>query len=167
MDKTHTNIPLYIDTAFSAVPFLYTGFLMKKYNLFELLKKTQLSIRSLIVISVGVGCFLFDWMYGHGGSMVNNQGVSIMFYLSGLTGSMACICLAFIIRNLPLVSYIGRYSMLVLCTHMFLTNAFTRILQKFDISFLWSTVFALILVTVSYYGIVPIVKSFKPLKCLL
>lgn len=167
LDKTHTNIPLYVDTAFSAVPFLYTGFIMKKYNVFELLKNTQLSTRLFIVMLVGITCFLFDWFYGHGGSMVNNQGVSIIFYLSGLTGSMACICFAFIIRKLPLVSYIGRYSMLVLCSHMFLTNAFTKVLQKFDITFLYSSVLALLLVTISYYVIVPIVKLCKPLKCLL
>ena len=167
LDKTHTNIPLYVDTAFSAVPFLYTGFIMKKYNVFELLKNTQLSTRLFIVILVGITCFLFDWFYGHGGSMVNNQGVSIIVYLSGLTGSMACICFAFIIRKLPLVSYIGRYSMLVLCSHMFLTNAFTKVLQKFDITFLYSSVLALLLVTISYYVIVPVVKLCKPLKCLL
>lgn len=167
LDAKHINIPLYIDTAFSAVPFIYAGYLVKKVHVFRRLEECKCVLRMVIVTAVGLACFMFDWLYGHGGSMVNNQGVSFMFLFSGLTGSVACICAAYIVKRIPLVSYVGKYSMLVLCTHMFLTNAYSKVLLKFDLPFMVSTIIALLLVAVSYYAIVPIVKCIKPLKCVL
>lgn len=167
LENTHTNIPLYVDTAFSAVPFLYSGVLMKRFCVFERLAKMGAIKRYVAVVCIGSLCFLFDWRYGQGVSMVNNTGVDLIFLLGGFTGSIACICVAYVIRQMPLVNYIGRYSMLVLCTHMYLTNAFTKVLLKFDMPFLYSSVTALLLVVISYYVIVPIAKRIKLLKCLL
>lgn len=167
LDCQHINIPLYVDTAFSAVPFLYAGYLAKKGHVFRRLDECKGAARMVIVAAVGLVCFVFDWNWGQGGSMVNNQGVSFLFLLSGFTGSVACICVAYILKRIPLVSYVGKYSMLVLCTHMFLTNAYSKILLKFDIPFVVSSILALMLVAVSYYAVVPIVKSIKPLKCIL
>lgn len=167
LEKTHINIPLYVDTAFSAVPFLYSGFLLKRFHVFERLSKMVAVKRYVIVACIGILCFLFDWNFGKGVSMVNNTGVSLIFLLGGLTGSIACISLAYIINRIPVVSYIGRYSMLVLCTHMYLTNAFTKVLLKLELSFLLSSVIALLLVVISYYAIVPIAKRVKLLGCML
>ena len=167
LEKTHTNIPLYVDTAFSAVPFFYSGVLMKRFCVFDRLANMVAVKRYLTVACVGILCFLFDWKYGKGVSMVNNSGVSLIFLLGGITGSVTCICLAYIIRRMPVVSYIGRYSMLVLCTHMYLTNAFTKVLLKFDMPFMVSSVSALLLVVISYYVIVPMAKRVKPLESLL
>lgn len=87
--------------------------------------------------------------------------------MSGICGSLAVIGLAFILNRLPLVSYIGRYSMLVLCTHMYLTNVFAKLMMKYDMDFYVSSIIVALLVLLSYYAIVPLAKRSKMLEYVL
>lgn len=163
LEVTKTNIPLYVDTAFSAVPFLYLGYLFKRFDMIHKLYAQN----TILIAGVSFACFLFDWFWGASASMVNNTGNSFLFFLSGTCGSLAVIGLAFILNKLPLVSYIGRYSMLVLCTHMYLTNVFARLMMKLDINFYVNSIIAALLVLLCYYVIVPLAKRSKMLECVL
>ena len=46
-----------------------------------------------------------------------------LVYLCGLMGTLAILMLSRVIRWLPVISYIGRYSIIVLCTHMAIVKA--------------------------------------------
>ena len=105
---------------------------------------------------------------GQGISMVNNvTGQPICFYFTAVAGSLSVIALSYMIVKLPVISYVGRYSMLVLCTHMYLTNVLSRIFMKFDFSFWVSSLLALIMVCICYYAVVSVVRKIKILECLL
>lgn len=94
--------------------------------------------------------------------MVNNYtGQPVVFYLTAVAGSLSVIALSYIVVKLPVVSYVGRYSMLVLCTHMYLTNAFAKILMKPGLPFVAGSLLALVCVCLCYYAIVPIVRKIR------
>ncbi len=160
LDKQGINIPLYIDTAFSATIFLYTGYLFKYYKLiarFQSLVPLKQRIWTSLIFVIS---FTICWLWGEGVSMVNNAtGNPVLFYISAMAGSIAVLAFSYIFNNLPIVSYVGRYSMLVLCTHMYLTNAFTRIAMKFDIPFVVSSILVLLIICCSYFVLVPVLKK--------
>ncbi len=160
LDKLDINIPLYIDTAFTATIFLYTGYLFKYYQLIDKFQ-SMVHIQRLIWGSlIFVVNFVICWLWGEGASMVNNAiGNPVLFYISAMTGSIAVLAFSYIFNKLPIVSYIGRYSMLVLCTHMYLTNAFTRIVMKFDLPFVVSSVLVLVIICCCYFVIVPVLRK--------
>lgn len=168
LDRTDTNIPLYIDTAFTATIFVYTGCLMKKSDVVSRLQTMNVGGRYALMSIIAAVSFVICWCWGEGASMVNNNvGHPITFYVTAVAGSLSVIALSYIMNNIWIISYIGRYSMLVLCTHMYLTNLFARIMMKFDIPFVVSSLAVLLCVCLCYYGIVPIVKRIKVLKDIL
>lgn len=168
LDKTNTNIPLYVDTSFTATIFLFTGYLFKRFWVVECLQATSKTVQNTWMVGVFIVGFLTCYVGGQGISMVNNvTGQPICFYFTAVAGSLSVIALSYMIVKLPVISYVGRYSMLVLCTHMYLTNALSRILMKFDFSFLVSSLLALIMVCICYYAVVPVVRKIKILECLL
>lgn len=168
LDKTETNIPLYIDTAFTSLPFLYLGYSIKKNNTVYRLQSQSKIVQICTMCIIAATCFIIDWLLGEGASMVNNSnGNPFIFLIGGVTGSLSIISFSFLIGRLPIVSYIGRYSMFVLCTHMFLTNLFVKLLSKFDISFLISSIIATISICLCYYIIIPSVKRIYFINTLL
>lgn len=168
LGKNHINIPLYFDTALTAIPFLYIGFLCKEYNLMEKVERMNNHRRWILMFFLFIAGYVADLAIGESASMVNNQQSDpLSFYGGAISGSIALIALCNIVGRMPLVSFIGRYSMLVLCTHMYLTNALSRILMKFDFSFWVSSLLALIMVCICYYAVVPVVRKIKILECLL
>ncbi len=159
LDKTATDIPLYIDTAFTSVPFLYIGYWTRKKDLLNWLQSQNKIVHICYTFSIAVICFFIDWQIGEGVSMVNNSnGNPLYFLIGGVAGSLSIISSSFLIGKLPIISYIGRYSMFVLCTHMFLTNLFTKVLLKFDVSFFISSMLATFLVCLCYFIIIPSAK---------
>ncbi len=159
-DKMAINIPLYVDTAFTATIFLYTGYLLKYYQLLPKLQSISHYKQITLVSIIFVFGFSICWFCGQGVSMVNNYtGNPLLFYLSAISGSISIIAFSYMVKRIPIVSYVGRYSMLVLCTHMYLTNAFTRIALKLDVPFLISSIVVLILICCCYYIIVPVFKK--------
>ena len=76
LEVTKTNIPLYVDTAFSAVPFLYFGYLFKRFDLIDKLYVQK----TILIAGVSLACFLLDWFFGSSASMVNNSGNSFLFF---------------------------------------------------------------------------------------
>ena len=142
--------------------------LSKRFRVVECLQATSKTVQNSWMVGVFIVGFLTCYVGGQGISMVNNvTGQPICFYFTAVAGSLSVIALSYMIVKLPVISYVGRYSMLVLCTHMYLTNALSRIFMKFDLLFVTSSLLTLICVCLSYYEIVPIVKKFKVLEGLL
>ena len=168
LDKTSTNIPLYVDTAFTATIFVFTGYLFKRYSLVERLQAKSQGTQYGIMAALFVAGFAICNWGGQGVSMVNNQtGHPAVFYITAVAGSLSVTAFSHMVVKIPIINYVGQYSMLVLCTHMYLTNAFSKVLMKFDLPFIASSLLALLAVCVSYYAIVPIVRKTKILEGLL
>lgn len=157
------NIPLYIDTAFTAVPFLYFGWLMKKGDVILRIKNIQTNRKYIIVFCIGAIGTIVDFCIGEGISMVNNSYSNpLVLYGGAISGSLAVMSFCFLIGKFPLVSFIGRNSMIVLCTHLWVVNAVVRIVRKVDMNFWLSSFVVLLVVCLSYYIIVPLLRKYVP-----
>lgn len=108
--------PYMLDSALTALPFLYFGFLLKKS---ALLCSGTVSLKTfcLGIILIGISLFFHFFLSSPEFYLSTNElsGNELFAYVNSfliVTGTlMICKC----IKWLPIVSYLGRYSIIVLC----------------------------------------------------
>ncbi len=131
----HLFLPCYIDSAMSALPFFYCGYLLKKTPL--LYPNIYDKYNALwIVLFYGVALCIARWFddpYIHfsTNSIIGNWILGIILSLSDV---MAVLFLCKTIKHIPFVSYFGRYSIIPLCTHHLVYLPLKYILIRFNIS---------------------------------
>lgn len=118
------DIPCYLDTSFTVVPFFYVGWLLKNYTSILFDKVTKKNI--FPILSVIIGIFFVFVLCGPSQicRFYTNEfgGLSglLRVYPLGILGTIAVLLISKIIRFLPIVSYVGRYSIMILCTHVWI-----------------------------------------------
>ena len=115
------DLPLSIGSAMTSMPFLWMGYLLnRKLKFFGLEIGTAWSLLTSIVLLVAL-----HYMYvGENFFYLNSYSAPLtMIYLSGVMGTLAVLLLSRVVKRLPVISYIGRYSIIVLCTHMVIVKA--------------------------------------------
>lgn len=110
------NLPLSTGTAMTCLPFLWIGYLLnRRLHLFQQRIPWWWGLLSGIVLLAVLHVLYIDDNYFY----LNTYNVPLPFiYLCGLMGTLAILMLSRVIKWLPVISYIGRYSIIVLCTHM-------------------------------------------------
>ena len=157
-----TNIPMFLDTAMTSVPFFCLGHLAFRYT--NLLKPNRFD-KWNIPLALG-GFALTYWLADSPVFYVSNSfGLSIWrLYLCGLLGTISIILFSKAVKKIPLVSYFGRYSIMILLTHGWVQWAFIQVLQRNQVH--WPVQLSLTLVFVLtmllYLGIIPFMKRFMP-----
>jgi fucose 4-O-acetylase-like acetyltransferase len=85
-------------------------------------------------------------------------------YLCGLLGTLGVLFLSKAIGKIPLVSYFGRYSIMVLVTHGWVQWSIIKILRDFHVH--WprpvALAFVFVVTMLLYLGIIPLMKRFLP-----
>lgn len=113
----HTgNLHLNFGTALTSMPLLWSGFILnRRLNVLQKRIPWWWAIASAIVLFV-----MLHYMYMGENYFYSNTYSSPwpMLYIAGFAGSLAILLLSSVIQRLPIISYIGRYSLIVLCTHM-------------------------------------------------
>lgn len=118
LGQQHIFLPFLIDISCSALPFFYLGYILRKSPLLypnSLDKYNLLIAATLYLIAATVdyccGCpriwFHYNTFYGNVGLAVLISGTSV--------GAVLFLCKA--VGRLPLISYIGHYSIIFLCLH--------------------------------------------------
>ena len=108
------NLPLFIDTALTVVPFFCFGYLLRKYT--NLLQPNRYDKYNFIFIILSV--FVIDLLYAPLHYNNNSYEISIYgLYITGMIGSLSVLFIAKYIKRMPVISYLGRYSIITLCTH--------------------------------------------------
>ena len=111
-------VPLYIDVAMTALPYFYMGYLLgktdllypnryDKYNIFIAL--AGYGVAYLITVCFGEPHPSFHYNKIHGNIALN--------YIGSFCIVVAVLLLCKIIRHIPVISYCGRYSIILLCLH--------------------------------------------------
>ena len=119
----HINIPCYMDSALSALPFFCFGYILRNKTRFLYWEKTFQSVTlSFVFILVAVAFIHFN---NHGvlNFIGNSYGGTLGYielYPYGIIGTICVLSLSRIVGNLPVISYIGRYSIIILCTHIYI-----------------------------------------------
>lgn len=123
----HIRVPLYIDSALSAMPFFAFGWwLNRKTNFLSSPFRTK-------DLLIAVAFLIIMWITATPSEWYLNKFVSkkafILLYLSGISGTMFILYISKAIGFLPFVSYWGRYSIIILCIH----RPILRIVNYFSI----------------------------------
>lgn len=114
------QLPLRLGTALTCLPFLWAGYLLNcKLNLLQRRPHRAGALCTGVLLVAA----LHPMYAGENYFFVNSYAAPLpLVYLSGLLGALGVLLLSYAIGRLPVISYIGRYSIIVLCTHLAVTK---------------------------------------------
>ncbi len=131
MGMNHLSIPFYVDTAMSALPLFAFGWWLFRHTHFLTAAVQPVRDIALLLICVLVLWFLavpVSWV----GNEFSRQSIGVV-YLCGISGTMMVLILSKFIGRLGIVSYWGRYSIMILCTHFLVATALLFALNRFGL----------------------------------
>ena len=123
------NLHLNFGTALTCMPFLWSGFILNR-------KLCLLQRRIPWWITLPLALIMFVMVYflyvGENLFYSNTYNSPLpMLYIAGFLGTLAVLLLSSVLKWLPVISYIGRYSLIVLCTHMTIVTLLVAALHFF------------------------------------
>lgn len=156
------NLYLYIDSALTVVPFFCFGFLIRKYT--NVLYPNHFDKYNIFFIIISFVIIYF--LRGNLSYIENRFGMSLFsLYLTGIIGSISILFIAKYIKRIPVVSYIGRYSIITLCTHgpiLYLLRAIFR-LTNIELSNVACMIISfLVVVVLETTVVIPFMVRFMP-----
>lgn len=156
---SHINILGYVDTAMATLPFFCVGYLFNKFT--DILRPNAWDKYLPILIII---CFALTFIFGGRCSYMHNRYWinPIAQYLCGITGTLFVIFSAKIIRHLPFISYWGRYSIMILVTHILILQVLSPLLRKAHLPIPVTAVVLLGIVMFSYQLLIPLMKKYLP-----
>lgn len=128
------SLPMWMDSALTAMPFFLFGYLLRCFSrvLYGSFSKRDMmsAIASLVVL---VSVFLGNkWL--EKGVVAFGENIFDIPFLSlcvgGISGTYFVLMIAKYFEHLPIVSYIGRYSIVVLLTHLLFLFSIRNILYQ-------------------------------------
>lgn len=160
LGRNHIPLLFYSDIALSAMPFFCIGYIFRKYT--NLLVPNRFDKYNGLII---IFCAVYTFIFAQGVSYINNGYCHpFIMYSCGLTGTIMIILIAKKIRKLPFISFYGRYSIIILCTHNLLLGAIVPIIKKFtsNSNELIGVLSVLILLFALYLIIIPLCLKYLP-----
>ncbi|MDE6339484.1 MAG: acyltransferase family protein, partial [Muribaculaceae bacterium] len=118
LDSYQIYIPLFLNSAFTAMPFFFVGYILRK---FPILYRSKHDRIYLIVSVIVAGCVI--WLCHKYGTpfieIVDNKynGNIFAIYFVSISMVLALLMICKAIRWLPVISYMGRYSIVILGFH--------------------------------------------------
>lgn len=110
------RLPLHIDSALTAMPFFAFGYFVFRYTSIVKPCKMDKWIPLIIIVLFSI-LYVISPFY----SLRNNTNINyhnfVMVYLSGFIGALGVILLSKMLNRVPVVSYWGRYSIMILVSH--------------------------------------------------
>ena len=156
---SHINLWGYVDSAIAALPFYCVGYLFNKYT--DILQPNALDKYLPIFIII---CLALKYLFGGSCNYMQNIYRINPFaqYLCGITGTLFVVFLAKMINDIPLISYWGRYSLMILVSHQLILQVLSSLLRKAHLPIPVTAVLLLGIVMFSYQLIIPLMKRYLP-----
>lgn len=157
----HILLPIKLETICTAMPFFAIGYAIGQH-------RNILTITGFDkwLIPVSIVCLFITYLITSGevGYRTNTYGKNniIQIYSGGLLGIISIILLSKKLRYLPFVSYIGRYSIMVLVTHLPVVWWLAFYINKLGLHWLLTALASTIVVSLSYLLLIPLFKHFLP-----
>lgn len=154
------NIPFYLDSAMTALPFFAIGFCIRKYT--DLLEPNQWD-KYNVLFAFGFAMIAFLMAQGSTLYYINRYENNIAkLYISGFCGLMAILLFSKQIKHLPVISYLGRYSIIILVTHFFVFPYVQRGVDSLSLPIIPTMLISFVLTMFSYMVIIPLFIKFLP-----
>lgn len=119
------GLPYFVDSSLTALPFFYFGYYLRNHTSILTSGNTKSSICYSIAFIVGSFLMIGSFNYGLLSMFENLAGGlkgCAQVYPYGIMGTMSVLFLSKLLGKVPLLSYIGRYSIIVLCTHIYVID---------------------------------------------
>ena len=153
------NFPFYLDTMLSVLPFFAFGWWLYRHSS---ILTSPVDYKRDILVAVACAVVLFfsavpvKWLVNR----IPVEGVALV-YLAGIAGTMMVLLVAKMIGHLPFISYWGRYSIIILCTHNLLIIMLNWLLGRYISGGL--LLFVVFVVTMFLcHLLLPLVKRYLP-----
>lgn len=134
------DMPASLNQAFRGLPFFYIGYMCHRHNIINRISSPY-TIPCFAFLFVAIG-------------LTKSSSIPICMLFS-LVGVMLLIYICKTIEYIPFVSYVGRYSIILLVTH-------EPIIRILSICHIVNPVLAYLLLIVSYLGIIPFMRKYMP-----
>ena len=110
------NLHLNFGTAMTCMPFLWSGFVLNRR--LHLLQR-RIPWWMALVMALVLFVMVYYLYMGENFFFSNTYNSPLpLLYIAGFSGTLAVLLLSSVIKWVPVISFIGRYSLIVLCTHM-------------------------------------------------
>ena len=153
------NLPLFFDSAMTATPFFAVGYILKRDTNFLLKNRMDKYNWIFIIFSFFIVYLFFDFS----NYMSNYYKMSLVStYISGIAGTIGVLLLSKKLVYLPIVSYLGRYSIIVLCTHQIMIIIVNRLLRTVNTAELIVDISTFLIVVLLSLFIIPLLKQYLP-----
>lgn len=146
LGKAGITIPLYWDVAMTALPFYVAGFWIRRYNFFLY---PSHRFDKLIPLSIVLALLVMYFTSSQLGMRTNNYAGNIFqVYIAALAGIFMIMLICKKLKKMPVVSYLGRYSVITLSIHGPILHFINPVVAHF-IHNAWAQAVILLLVTLA------------------
>lgn len=159
--QTKVNLPMFIDTTMTTLPFFAIGYVFRKYTSLLVANRYDRFWPLFVLILGGITAGLSncgETMYIENQFHIN----PLAFYLRGITGTLCVLYISKALVRFPFVSYIGRYSIMILLTHLLVLAVISMIINKFIHDVDWAYFITVCITLASYRVIIPLMKRILP-----
>ncbi len=128
------RLPLFTDAAMSSMPFFYMGYLLKNSGILypNNRRNSEFAIGVCLILAAMLVSYFNKSYYEFYINAVKGNILTVYVVSAAMVTGTLLLCKR--IGRLPYVSYIGRYSVIVLGFHMCLIPVFTRVQHLFGMS---------------------------------
>lgn len=152
------ELPYFIDSSLTAMPFFYMGMMLKKSNILGDWVYDKYLYQIFII------CMLIVAFLAEDNSMRSNRYDNpYLYHITAMCGVIGILAICKKIGRIPLVAALyGRYSIIVLGTHPLLINP----IRRFSILFVGgSSLFTFTMVALAEMAVVPLFVKLFPYFC--
>lgn len=154
------NLPGFIDSSLTVLPFFCFGYIINRHT--NLLLPNQWDKYDWFFIIVAFTfVYLFCGYLDYKQNKLSNIAL-LTAYPCGLAGTMAIILLAKKIKHIPVISYWGRFSIIILVTHRMVYQMYEAIISYCGLYGWQAILFNFVVTMFSYFAIIPFVRNFLP-----
>ena len=156
----YVELPFYLDTSMLALPFVVIGRMIRQYDILDRFSnRVWLQILLALLCFGLIAVFQPDYITYMKNEYGNNHVMSV--WLWGVLGSLGILLLAKTIGRIPVISYIGRYSIIVLGVHGIFCADLLYLVNKYMSLNATIIVVSILLLGISLLSII-VLKRFCP-----
>ena len=154
----HIELPFSIASSFTCLPFFCFGYLIKQLITDNRYKLKYIPFMFYILV---VGYLTYNYS-GFVNFSQNCFELPLTVFPLGILGVIALLMISKAINKLHLVTYIGRYSIIILCTHIFFLRLFHHVSSILCVTNIENFIISLISTIIVCYFITPLFIRYLP-----
>ena len=154
------RIPLYIDTACTVLPFFSFGWWLNHHTNF-LRNPFNLKNNTILLIVCTIILLLLAAPVDYSTNFISPKAF-FTAHICGVSGTLLVLLIAKYFRHSPLISFWGRYSIMILCSHVLFITLFGKITKYFNLPIIPSFLLVFILTMTICHILIPVMKRYLP-----